>query len=221
MRDLLRASLPYETTLGDRTIQQLVERPGAVPYIRDADTYHALADVAAHAGVLLVNASGQYEAELLHVINTEEDGKFRETGAGEVAELVCPVPHDDSDGGDGTQVVLDAAREALADESVTVVIADFQPADRPVMWWPTGVAPDPTPGRPSGPSSAVLALNSANSVVKGLLAAPPGQDTRSAISSLYVIGLLLGRQQPTPAQVALLKASVLDMVSSVSTTRSA
>ena len=52
VRDLLRSTLPYGTTTGRRTIQQLIESPGPVPYVRDSDTYLALSDVAAHAGVL-------------------------------------------------------------------------------------------------------------------------------------------------------------------------
>ena len=74
VRDLLRSTLPYGTTDGERTIQQLIESPGPVPYVQDADTYHALCDVAAHAGVLLVDASGVHEAELLQLVDDADPG---------------------------------------------------------------------------------------------------------------------------------------------------
>src|SRR6185437_4320360 len=79
VRDLLIATLPFETTLGERTIQRLIDGAGPVPFVRDADTYAALADVAAHAGVLVVNAGGLHEAELLSVVSDgAEPGRFRE-----------------------------------------------------------------------------------------------------------------------------------------------
>ena len=97
MRDLLVATLPFETTLGERTIQQLVDGPGPVPFVRDADTYAALADVAAHAGVLVVNAGGLHEAELLRrrQRRTTRRSSARSTAA-DVVELARPVPHPDA-----------------------------------------------------------------------------------------------------------------------------
>ena len=52
----------------------------------------------------------------------------------------------------------------------------------------------------------------ANSAVKRLLGTPPETDLSAALRALYVTGLLAGRATPTPAQVATLGTSVLDMV---------
>ena len=71
---------------------------------------HALADVAAHAGVLVVNASGLHEAELLR--RGDEHGHFREVAAAEVVELARPVPHPDVD---AAAALSAKARAALAD----------------------------------------------------------------------------------------------------------
>jgi molecular chaperone HtpG len=195
VRDLLIATLPFETTHGERTIQQLVDRPGPVPFVRDADTYAALADVAAHAGVLVVNAGGLHEAELLSVV--EEPGHFREVTAAEVVELARPVPHPDAP---AAAALSATARAAIAEDGLSVDVGSFEPADRPVLWWPT------TPGH------ARMVLNAANSAVKRLLSAPPETDMSAALRALYVTGLLAGRATPTPAQVATLGTSVLDMV---------
>jgi Histidine kinase-, DNA gyrase B-, and HSP90-like ATPase len=75
-----------------------------------------------------------------------------------------------------------------------------QPADRPVLWWPT------TPGH------ARMMLNAANSAVKRLLSTPPETDISAALRALYITGLLAGRATPSPAEVATLGTSVLDMV---------
>jgi molecular chaperone HtpG len=204
VRDLLRATLPYETTVGDRTIQQLVDRPQPVPYVRDADTYHALSDIAEHAGVLVVNASGLHEADLLQIVDEEERGHFREVGAQDVVELARPTPHPDVD---TAQTLVAKAQEALTGERLEIGVAGFEPADRPVLWWPVETA-DPATGSPR----ATLLLNSSNNAVKRLLTTPPETDISAALRALYLTGLLAGRGQPTVDQVALLKTAVLDMI---------
>jgi len=195
VRDLLRSTLPFETTLGDHTIQQLVDRPGPVPYVRDADTFAALADVAAHAGVLVVNAGGLHEAELLDAV--DEHGHFREVAAAEVVELARPVPHPDLD---AAAALTAKARAALADGNLGIEVGSFEPADRPVLWWPTGAGH----GR--------MVLNAANNAVKRLLGAPAEADLSAPLRTLHIAGLLAGRATPTAAQVALLGTSVQDMV---------
>ena len=198
VRDLLIATLPFETTLGERTIQKLLDGTGPVPFVRDADTYAALADVAAHAGVLVVNAGGLHEAELLGVANDGTDpGHFREVTAAEVVELARPVPHPDAP---AAAALAAKARAAIAEAGLVVDVGSFEPADRPVLWWPT------TPGH------ARMVLNAANSAVKRLLAAPPETDLNAVLRALHVTGLLAGRATPTPAQVATLGTAVLDMV---------
>lgn len=196
VRDLLIATLPFETTHGERTIQQLLDRSGPVPFVRDEDTYAALADVAAHAGVLVVNAGGLHEAELLTIAN-DEGGRFREVTAAEVVELARPEPHPDAP---AAAALSAKARAAIAEEGLAVDVGSFEPADRPVLWWPT------TPGQ------ARMVLNAANSAVKRLLGAPPETDLSPALRALYVTGLLAARATPTPAQVATLGTSVLDLV---------
>jgi molecular chaperone HtpG len=201
VRDLLIATLPFETTLGERTIQKLLDGNGPVPFVRDADTYAALADVAAHAGVLVVNAGGLHEAELLSVVDDEgEPERFREVSAADVVELARPVPHPDVP---AAAALSAKARAAIAEEGLAVDVGSFEPADRPVLWWPTA------PGR------ARMVLNAANSAVKRLLGAPPETDLAPALRALYVAGLLAGRATPTPAQVATLGTAVLDMVEDV------
>lgn len=203
VRDLLRSTLPFTTTQGDRTIQQLTDLPRPVPYVRDADTFAALQDVAAHAGVLVVNAGGAHEAELLESINRVDDVRFREVDARDVVELAKPAPYPDAAAG---AALAARAAQALADEDVAVQVASFEPADRPALWWPDAAADD-APDRP-----AHLVLNAANPAVKRLLEAPPEADLTGPLRALYVTGLLLGRMLPTVPQTALLSTGVLDLV---------
>ncbi len=133
VRDLLRSTLPFETTHGDRTIQQLVDRPGPVPFVRDADTYAALADVAAHAGVLVVNAGGLHEAELLRV-----------------GRRARALPRGHGGRGGGARPAGARTRTSTRPprcrprparrwprKACGIEVGSFEPADRPVLWWPT------------------------------------------------------------------------------------
>jgi len=114
-----------------------------------------------------------------------------------VVELARPVPHPDAP---AAAALAAKARAAIAEAGLVVDVGSFEPADRPVLWWPT------TPGH------ARMVLNAANSAVKRLLAAPPEADLSAVLRALHVAGLLAGRATPTPAQVTTLGTSVLDMV---------
>jgi hypothetical protein len=115
-------------------------------------------------------------------------------------ELARPVPHPDAH---AAAALAAKARAAIAEAGLVVDVGSFEPADRPVLWWPT------TPGH------ARMVLNAANSAVKRLLAAPPEADLSAVLRALHVTGLLAGRATPTPAQVATLGTAVLDMVEGV------
>jgi molecular chaperone HtpG len=207
VRELLRSALPFETTVGDRTIDQLIGFEEVVPYVRDADTYAALRDVAVHAGVLVVNASGLHEADLLETANKGERALFREIGARDVVELAKPVAHSDLE---AASVLAARAEQALAGEQVRVQVAAFEPADRPVLWWPA--APSTADGDLPDELRATLVLNAANAVVKRLIGAPSQAELAGSLRALYVTGLLLGRMLPTVPQTGLLSTAVIDLV---------
>jgi molecular chaperone HtpG len=208
VRDLLRSAMPYTTTLGERTIAELLKIPGPIPYIGDGDAFDALGDVAARAGVLMVKASGLHEAELLEIIGREEgDGHFRAVDAQDVVDLADPTPYPDIEL--AARLIAKAGR-ALRGEDVFVQVASFEPSERPVLWWPVPAA---EPGRAGwGGHRATLILNSANGAVKHLIEAPAQADLSSALRALYVTGLLLGGARPGRAQTGILSQGVQDLI---------
>ena len=200
VRDLLRSTLPYGTTHGERTIQQLIEAP-ARSLRPDADTYHALCDVAAHAGVLLVDASGAARGGAAAARRRRHPGalprghRARRDRAGRPRAPRRPA---------AAALVAKAGR-ALHDERVSVQVASFEPADRPVLWWPAGE-------HSSDDARGVLVLNAACTAVKRLLDTPEEADIGAPLHALYVTALLLGRVLPTDAHAALLRTAVADMI---------
>ena len=207
VRDLVRSTLPFATTRGDRTIDQLAGHPGPVPFVTGSDTYHALGDVAAHAGVLLVDASGLHEADLLRQVDDGAAHRFREITDEDVAALIGPVPAADAV---RSAVLVRRARYALRGTGVAVRMAGFEPVDRPVLWWPAVLTG--SDGGPEGATAGTLVLNAAHPTVKSLLDAPAHADVGHAVRALYVVGLLVGRQRPTDEHVALLRTAVLDLI---------
>ena len=104
-------------------------------------------------------------------------------------------------------MLVTRAQQALADEGLAVRVACFEPADRPVLWWPAEAAESE-----SVQPQATLLLNSSNSAVKRLLCAPSGADISAPLRALYITGLIFGRAQPTARQAGLLRTAVLDMI---------
>ena len=73
---------------------------------------------------------------LLQIVDEEERGHFREVLAQEIVELARPVPHPDVD---AAATLVAKARQALAEEGLSVSVACFEPADRPVLTDPQGI----------------------------------------------------------------------------------
>ena len=105
------------------------------------------------------------------------------------------------------KALIAKADRALQDQRASVRVASFEPADRPVLWWPAA------PGERSavGERGEVL-LNAASTAVKRLLDAPADADVTAPLHALYVTALLLGRVEPTDAHVALLRTAVTDLI---------
>lgn len=186
IRDLLRSTLPFTTTQGEKTIEDLLAHDGeSIAYVADADAFDAVRDVAIHAGSLVVNASGPHEVDLLQVVNQEQGAqRFTEMTRLDIAQLAHPEPYADIDRGGR---LLDAAAAALVDDPVLIEIAHFEPSSRPVLWWPAGQTEG---GRRRLPT---LVFNANNQTVQKLLRDPTDPLAADTIRALRIVGLLLAR----------------------------
>lgn len=213
VRGLQRSTLRYRTTRGALTIEAMLQLPGPVSYVTDTSSYEALHDLAVHSGGVVVDAGGLHESELLEIVNRTEHDHFREVRAHDVATLVRLVPHPHAD---AAALLAARARRALRDEVLTVRVAEFEPADRPVLWWPAPAPADPgdpaAPADPVAPGEPTLVVNAANRVVKRLLAAPEDADLGPTLRALFVAGLIEGRVQPSVDQVARLRGALMHLI---------
>ncbi|MBM6403460.1 HSP90 family protein [Phycicoccus sp. CSK15P-2] len=196
MRDLLRSTIPFTTTLGNRTLDELTSSGEKVPYVTDADVYAALEDVAVHAGTLVLDAGGAHDARLLGVVDPE--GKtFHEIGPGDVVAIARPSEHGDEQ---AAARLAGRASDALAEAGVAVEVKDFVPATRPALW------------HPSEGGASVLVLNGAHPAVGRLLAAPDGTDVADAVRALHVVGMLLGRAPVDAERTQVLADAVAGLI---------
>ena len=182
MRDLLRSTMPFHTTAGDRTLDGLVADGAAVPYVTDPDVYAAMVDVAVHAGTLVLDASGPFDAEIIRTL--DPDAKvFHEIGSSDIAAIAAPEPTQDAA---AARRLVERVTAAL--DGVDVDVAHFRPDTRPALWWPHSDA-----DTAEAAARTSLVLNANHPAVGRLLQAPDSTDIADAARALHVVGMLLGR----------------------------
>ncbi|NHA67717.1 HSP90 family protein [Phycicoccus flavus] len=183
MLDLLRSTMPFRTTLGDRTLDGLHAVGEEVRYVTDASVYAALEELARHSGTLVLDASGPYDAGLVAAFDPE--GRlFREVTSADAADIAEVGAAPDAA---AAERLVARASSALP-EGVTLGVADVSPADRPVLWWPH----EGVDGEPTGTRSTLL-LNARHDAVRALLDASDDLDVGAAVRALHGVGMLLAR----------------------------
>lgn len=199
MRDLLRSTLTFPTTLGSQRISDLVQQDEPVPFVADSRLYNALQDLAAGVGRLVVDAGGAHDAALLRTINDDEGREvFREIDRSGLVAFADPRPYADHGLADR---VCKRAEGALAQDAVRVQLVDLEPPDRPVLWWPE------EEGAADGYRSTLL-LNGSSDVVRAMLADVETRGFDVSVQALYPLALLLGRAELTEDQLSHLERAV-------------
>jgi molecular chaperone HtpG len=208
MLDLAARILPYETTDGPLTLAEVAEQHGRVVYAPTLEEYKRIAPVARAQGIAVVNAGYVYDADLLARLaarGTGVLGEVRPLGAGDIAQVLAPVPPERE------LATLDAVRAGgavLRPLDTELVLRTFEPAELPAvllhdrdgdhqrdlqaaMAEADDVWGDVLAGFAEPAAARQLVLNDASPLVRELLAAPPGDVSAAGLRSLYVSALLL------------------------------
>jgi molecular chaperone HtpG len=208
MLDLAARILPYETTDGPLTLAEVAEQHGRVVYAPTLEEYKRIAPVARAQGIAVVNAGYVYDADLLARLaarGTGALGEVRPLGAGDIAQVLAPVPPERE------LATLDAVRAGgavLRPLDTELVLRTFEPAELPAvllhdrdgdhqrdlqaaMAEADDVWGDVLAGFAEPAAARQLVLNDASPLVRELLAAPPGDVSAAGLRSLYVSALLL------------------------------
>ena len=224
MLDLVSKYVPYQTTLGPRTLVELAEMDKPVRYTRSVDQYRALADVAASQELVLVNAGYAYEDEVLGAFmrNQTVSGKSVNISLVDPGDLLDAFQNaSPAEEAEALDLMLVAAR-AINPADCEVVLRRFEPATMPALYLPDpdlaerqvaktarenadsiwqellGVTDPFANSRPPR-----LVLNRANSLVARLVAVGSNEKIASQVlRGLYVQCLLAGRQPLGPKERA-------------------
>lgn len=205
MLDLAARILPYETTDGQLTLDEVAEQHGSVVYAATLEEYKRIAPVARAQGMAVVNAGYVYDADLLARLAQRRPGTVRPLATGDIAQVLSPVPPEREL---ATLDAVAAGNGVLADQDCELVLRSFEPAELPAvllhdrdgdhqralrrtqaeaddLWG------DVLSGFAQPVAARQLVLNDAAPLVRDLLAAPPGEVFQAGLRSLYVSALLL------------------------------
>ncbi|MBI8989450.1 HSP90 family protein [Corynebacterium meridianum] len=215
-RALVASSVPFSTSLGMLTLDEILGKHGRIAYATTDDRFRALRPVAEANGLCIVNAGFSYDEEVIGQIRLDRpEADIAELDPRDVLGVLEKVDL-------GTEAALiplvDAAELALEGQKLNIVVRKFLPATMAVLFLPNpdaaGRALEERQRRDEGlfaglvdlmhPEKAddhapQLILNADAGIIHQLAGAAVGGGSpvvvESAIRGFYVQALLSGRHR--------------------------
>lgn len=132
-RELVCSAVPFQTSLGMKTLQEVLEEHGGIRFTSTDSQFRALLPVASASELCIVNAGFAFDEELLAQVQLDHPG----LGISELDPLEVLGVLEKPNGTDATALrpLLDAASAALGDKA-SPQIRQFQPSTMPVLYLP-------------------------------------------------------------------------------------
>lgn len=205
MLDLAARILPYETTDGQLTLDEVADEHGEIVYAATLEEFKRIAPVARAQGMAVVNAGYVYDANLLDRLAKRRPGTVRPLAAGDIAQVLTPLTPEREL---ATLDAVTAGNAVLEPLDCEIMLRTFAPADLPAvllhdrdgdhqrdlqrtMAEADDLWSDVLAGFAKPAAARQLVLNDAAPLVQDLMAAPPGEVFDAGLRSLYVSALLL------------------------------
>ncbi|MEZ2121622.1 MULTISPECIES: HSP90 family protein [unclassified Corynebacterium] len=133
-RTLVASSVPFTTSLGMLTLDEVLDRYGRIAYTATDDRFRALRPVAEANDLCIVNAGFSYDEEVIDQVRLDRPEE-------DIAELdprdVLGVLENVELGTEAALIPLvDAAEQALEGQKLNIVVRKFLPATMPVLFLP-------------------------------------------------------------------------------------
>lgn len=229
MLALVHRWVPYETTAGPQTLEQVAREHGRVRFVTSTAEFRQVAQVAEARGLVVVNAGYVYDAELLdRVAEVLGVATTRLQPTDLTADLTPLGPAEAR----AAAPLLAVAQRVLEPVGCEVDVAAFEPAGLPALYlvdraarqaaerssarsrvdalWggllDTLSAGDPAPARPQ------LVLNHRHPLVRRLVARADAPRTAHAVEAVYGQALLQGHHPLRPVDQALLTRTMLGLL---------
>ncbi len=222
--------LPFQTSLGDMTLQEARSRSAELFYVPDVDEYRQIAEIASAQGLCVINAGYVYDMELLERIGALNPA--REVRRISVESFADRLGEVDVKQRGAFVELLQTADLALNRFKVRAELRRFEPESLPVLHiaskaalfqrsadqaresvsglW-AGILDSVASGASDGYGE--LCLNASNPLIQRLAElARKKRSIASVLEVLYVQALLLGRCSLRRAELAVLNEGVLALV---------
>lgn len=225
MLELAARVLPYETTLGAMTLEQLAAEAGVVRYCPTTEAYRAVAPVARAQQLGVVNAGYVYDADLLSRLAARPGWTVEVLSSKSMHQAFTPVdPVREAE----TLHAIERMTADLGADDCEITLREFAPADVPAV-----LLRDPEAERrlerrreqaaadggwrallgsfDQGDEPIVartLVLNDANPTVRTLLAAHDSPELPAALRTIYYSAVLLTGEGLNASDAASLSASL-------------
>lgn len=215
-RSMVAASVPFITSMGVLTLDEVLERHGAIHYVLSNSHFKAFSPVAAANGLCIVSAGYAFDDELLSQLTLDRpDADISVLDPSILLDALTP-PDPDEEASLARLLIL--ANEALSGTGVVAEIRSFDPGTIPVLFLPdadfagqtvaesarsrsTGTWADVlSAADPFANSSAPrLVLNARAQLINELAGGSRDQLAETAVRGLYVQALMAG-QHPMDAK---------------------
>ncbi|MCS4484294.1 HSP90 family protein [Gleimia sp. 6138-11-ORH1] len=133
-REMLKSSIPYETTLGFFTLEEIINRTNAIIYTQTKDDFRAIEAVAAAQEILVINGGYAFDEQVFAQLKLDyPQVEVREVKVSEILAALESLPVTEEI---NFITFLEYASQALASQKVDVVIRNFLPASLPMVYLP-------------------------------------------------------------------------------------
>lgn len=133
-RQLVVETIPFETTLGFRTLNEIMSLEQGIIYSRTTDDFRSIAAVAEAQDLLIVNGGYAFDEQLFAQVKLDNPAlNVREV---KVSEILASLQALDFMEEINYLTFLEHASQALESQKVDVVIRSFQPASMPMLYLP-------------------------------------------------------------------------------------
>lgn len=211
-RRLVASAVPVVTTLGEKTLDSIIEEYGSIRFTRTVTDFEAIAAVAAARNLCVVNAGYAFDGELIELLKLDyPQVKISEM---DTATLLDSLEEPTSAQKAQLHGVISACEDAIEGQKVDVVLRRFEPSDLACLFLhehaaaaqriseDAAVEDDPLAGivgminarGAQRPPRHQLVLNADNPMVHQLAGAQPSEVLTAAYRGLYVQALITARQ---------------------------
>lgn len=224
--DIFLADIPFETNRGQRSFQNIIDQQQAVHYCAHFEDFKQIDRMADTQGMILVNASYTFDAELLRKIKQRYPTyEITEMSPGQLLGTFQTIPQD--------EVVkltsfTESVQKILDDYNCSLEIRRFKPVDTPAIFTKMdqnnvqhtiGQLKDNSnpfarvlQSAPKNKIKNTLCLNVDNGLIQTIIKIEDPYMLRSVVEVLYVQALILGKYPVQEREMKVMNEAIKSLI---------